>query len=76
MGVIRIGTSGFSYDDWVRTFYPPDLKPNERLEYYARHFSTLELNSTYYTLPAVPSVFGMLNKVDSDFDFFIKVTGT
>lgn len=69
---IRIGTSGFSYDDWTGPFYPKGLKPNQRLEYYAEHFDTLELNSTYYTLPAVPSLFGMLNKVGSDFEFFIK----
>jgi len=69
---IRIGTSGFSYDDWMDIFYPPKLKPNQRLEYYAKHFNTLELNSTYYTLPAVPSLFGMLNKVGDNFDFFIK----
>ena len=28
MKTIRIGTSGFSYDDWIGTFYPPSLKPN------------------------------------------------
>jgi uncharacterized protein YecE (DUF72 family) len=69
---IHIGTSGFSYDDWVGTFYPPSLKPAHRLEYYATKFSTLELNSTFYTLPALPSVWGMLKKVDEGFTFFVK----
>lgn len=72
MGIIRIGTSGFSYDDWVGTFYPASIKPNHRLEYYAQKFNTLELNSSFYQLPALPAVYGMLNKVPDDFDFFVK----
>ena len=69
---IRIGTSGFAYDDWVGSFYPPSLRPPQRLEYYAQRFNTLEVNSTYYNLPALPGVYGMLRKVPNDFDFFVK----
>ena len=70
--MIRIGTSGFSYADWKPAFYPPRLKPNQYLSYYADRFTTLELNSTFYTLPALTSVYGMLNKVPPGFDFFVK----
>jgi uncharacterized protein YecE (DUF72 family) len=70
--MIRIGTSGFSYEDWHGPFYPPSVRPQHRLEYYAQHFNTLEVNSTFYALPAVSSVSGMLRKVGDDFDFFVK----
>jgi uncharacterized protein YecE (DUF72 family) len=72
MSKIHIGTSGFSYDDWMGPFYPPSIKPNHRLEYYAQKFNTVELNSSFYQLPALPAVYGMLNKVPEDFDFFVK----
>ncbi len=69
---IRIGTSGFAYDDWVGGFYPRSIKPPQRLLYYAQHFKTVEINSTFYQLPALPSVYGMLRKVPEDFDFIVK----
>jgi uncharacterized protein YecE (DUF72 family) len=72
MGKILIGTSGFAYEDWVGPFYPPALNKAHRLEYYARRFPTVEINSTFYQLPALPSVYGMLNKVDTGFTFFVK----
>ena len=48
---IRIGTSGWYYDHWKETFYPPDLPKSRWLEYYATHFNTVELNNTFYHLP-------------------------
>jgi uncharacterized protein YecE (DUF72 family) len=69
---LRIGTSGFSYDDWVGPFYPPTLQPRQRLEYYAQHFDTTEINSTFYQLPALASIHGMLRKVPAGFTFFVK----
>ena len=72
MGKIHIGTSGFSYEDWSGTFYPPSLKATHRLEYYAQKFDTVELNSSFYQLPALPSLYGMLNKVPEHFEFFVK----
>ena len=69
---VRIGTSGFSYDDWVGPFYPPTLQSYRRLEYYAQHFDTTEINSTFYQLPALSSVHGMLRKVPPGFEFFVK----
>ena len=48
---ILIGTSGYSYDDWVGPFYPSDLSKQHWLDYYAKEFSTCELNFTFYRLP-------------------------
>ena len=45
MKTIRIGTSGFSYDDWIGTFYPPSLKPNHRWNIIPESFAPS--NSTF-----------------------------
>jgi len=50
--MIRIGTSGWSYPSWRPGFYPEGLQPAEFLGFYARHFDTVELNSTGYRLPS------------------------
>src|SRR5512142_1393444 len=49
---LRIGTSGFDYRHWQRIFYPAGLPSNERLAFYARSFDTVELNVTFYRMPA------------------------
>ena len=36
---LRIGTSGYSYDDWLEVFYPKGLPKNKMLEFYAKHFN-------------------------------------
>jgi uncharacterized protein YecE (DUF72 family) len=49
---IRIGTSGWSYAGWKPGFYPAGMQQGEFLSHYARHFDTVELNTTAYRLPA------------------------
>ena len=49
---VYVGTSGWSYPSWKPGFYPRELKPPEFLGHYARHFRTVELNTTGYRLPA------------------------
>ncbi len=53
MTEVRVGTSGFSFDDWVGTVYPRSLPKTRMLEYYeqALGFDTVELNFTYYSMP-------------------------
>jgi uncharacterized protein YecE (DUF72 family) len=69
---IRIGTSGYSFADWVGNFYPPGIEKGKMLDYYQKHFDTVEINSTYYRIPH-PAVFhNMLKKVDDKFDFVVK----
>ena len=48
---IRIGTSGWTYKHWEGIFYPPEWPKKKWLEYYCDHFSTVELNATFYRLP-------------------------
>lgn len=49
---IKIGTCAWSYEDWRGVFYPEHLPPAERLPFYARHFSSVEVDSTFYAAPA------------------------
>jgi len=48
---IRIGTQGWSYDDWRATFYPPGSKQEDRLPFYSSIFDTVELDTTFYHAP-------------------------
>jgi uncharacterized protein YecE (DUF72 family) len=48
---IRIGTSGWTYKHWEGIFYPSELPKSKWLEYYCRHFDTVELNASFYRLP-------------------------
>lgn len=69
---IYIGTSGYSYDDWREHYYPSGLNKNKMLEFYAREFSFVEVNSSYYSL-ARPEVFARLaQKTPPEFVFAVK----
>lgn len=72
--MIKIGTSGYSYDDWRDHFYPNKLPANRFLSYYARPFSTVEINSTYYRIPEPRMFTAMLNHVPDTFQFVVKVS--
>jgi uncharacterized protein YecE (DUF72 family) len=50
--MVYIGTSGWQYKDWRRSVYPEDVPQKEWLEWYCRHFRTVELNNSFYNLPA------------------------
>ncbi|MCP4395817.1 MAG: DUF72 domain-containing protein [bacterium] len=70
--MIRVGTSGFSYADWVGPFYPASLSKQDFLRYYSRHFETCELNFSYYRIPTAQSLARMLEKSGGDIDFVVK----
>ncbi|HEX2849769.1 MAG TPA: DUF72 domain-containing protein [Acidimicrobiales bacterium] len=53
---VWVGTSGWQYRDWRGRFYPERLPQRLWLEHYAAHFATVEVNNTFYRLPA-PEVF-------------------
>ena len=69
---ILIGTSGYSFADWVGPFYPHGMEKGKMLDYYKDYFSTVEINSTYYRIPH-PAVFhNIVKKVTADFEFIVK----
>jgi uncharacterized protein YecE (DUF72 family) len=69
---VLIGTSGFSYKDWVGAVYPPELPRHEWLTFYSREFPTCELNFTYYRIPDVDTLKGLAEKVPPGFLFSVK----
>jgi uncharacterized protein YecE (DUF72 family) len=72
MGIL-IGTSGYSYDDWKKKFYPPLIKTPEMLTFYAKFFRMTEINSSYYRIPPRQMMEYILEKVPEDFIFTVKV---
>lgn len=59
---IYIGTSGYSYDDWIGPFYPSKIKKPQMLEYYQRFFPCVELNFSYYSMPSARTLFQIREK--------------
>jgi len=70
--MIRIGTSGWSYDDWIGNFYPEQTKKVDFLASYARRFSTVEIDSSFYGIPRVSTVEKWYDSVPDDFKFSAK----
>lgn len=67
-----IGTSGFSYKDWVGPYYPPNLPQREWLTFYAQEFPACELNFSYYRMPDPNTLKRMAAKVPEGFLFILK----
>jgi uncharacterized protein YecE (DUF72 family) len=72
---VYVGTSGWTYPDWLGSFYPADLKPQDIIEYYARYFRAVEIDSTYYTIPARSVVAGWKENTPPGFVFAAQVPG-
>ena len=70
---ILIGTSGYSFADWVGPFYPPGTRSGDFLAFYARHFDTVEVNSTYYRIPPPRVIEQMERKSPAGFHFVVKL---
>jgi len=51
-----VGTSGYSFDDWVGTFYPPGTRKAEMFDRYIERFETVEVNYTYYRMPTLKTM--------------------
>jgi uncharacterized protein YecE (DUF72 family) len=71
---IHIGTSGWSYEHWKGTFYPMDLPNNQMLAYYSRHFSSVEINNSFYQLPKKQALARWRETVPEDFLFTAKAS--
>ena len=70
---IRVGTSGWSYPSWRPGFYPAEVKPEGFLAHYAKHFDTVELNTTGYRLPAEDQFKRWADAVPDGFKFAPKL---
>lgn len=69
---ILVGTSGYSYDDWVGPLYPAGTAKGDFLSLYAKEFPAVELNFSYYQQPGARMLEGMLAATPARFLFAIK----
>jgi len=69
---IYIGTSGWSYKHWRGTFYPNEIKVKDHFSYYLKNFNTVEINNTFYRLPAEETFLDWKKTVPEDFIFVLK----
>lgn len=67
-----VGTSGYSYKEWKGSFYPDTLPAAKMLSFYAEHFSTVEINNTFYRMPEAKTLEGWKQQVPPHFRFIIK----
>jgi len=69
-----VGTSGWHYTHWQDRFYPKTLTKSEWLKFYATHFTTVELNNSFYRLPSEDAFASWRDSSPADFTFAMKVS--
>jgi len=69
---IVLGTSGWSFQDWVGPFYPPGTERSQMLDLYVREFPAVEVNSTYYRIPHWRTFQAIEKKTPPGFEFVVK----
>ncbi len=73
---ILIGTSGWTYDHWKESFYPQGYPKSRWFEYYAAHFSTVEINATFYRAFKDQTYQKWYERAPSDFVYVLKAPKT
>src|SRR5262249_4648928 len=71
---VRSGTSGYSYKEWKGNFYPPDLAAADMLPFYAKRFTTVEINNTFYRMPSEKILLNWSAQVPPGFAFVLKAS--
>ncbi len=67
-----VGTSGFAYKEWKPSFYPQDLHADKMLNFYGDNFNAVEINNTFYRMPAESVLMNWAEQVPADFRFILK----
>jgi uncharacterized protein YecE (DUF72 family) len=68
-----LGTSSFTATGWEGTFYPKGMRSAEYLGFYAEHFPTVEVDSTFYGCPSARTVGNWAARTPEGFLFSVKV---
>jgi uncharacterized protein YecE (DUF72 family) len=71
---IHVGTSGFAYKEWRGSFYPEKMKDKDMLRYYAGRLRAVEINNTFYRLPAPETLLRWTEQVPDSFVFVLKAS--
>jgi uncharacterized protein YecE (DUF72 family) len=74
MTEVRVGCSGWMYDDWRGRLYPERDPKRRWLELYATHFDTVEVNSTFYRLARRDAVAAWVEQTPPGFVFAVKAS--
>lgn len=74
MNNFYIGCSGWYYREWTGKFYPLTLKPQDYLKFYTGHFTTVEVNSTFYHDPSPKTVLKWYQIAPLDFKYTLKAS--
>jgi uncharacterized protein YecE (DUF72 family) len=69
---IYIGTSGWNYNHWRELFYPKDCAKSKWLEFYAKHYETVELNASFYGLPKPQTFENWRDRTPDNFLWAVK----
>ena len=72
VGMMFVGTSGFSYTSWRGKFYPTDLKSEDFLSYYSKQLNSVEINSSFYAAPSPGMIRSWSGKTSGSFRFAFK----
>jgi len=67
-----IGTSGYSFRDWVGNFYPPGTKSKDMFALYVQQFRAVEINFTFYRMPTAKTLEAMARQSPPEFAFWVK----
>jgi uncharacterized protein YecE (DUF72 family) len=68
------GASGYSFKEWNGIFYPEKCKPAEMLPFYSERLPTVEINNTFYRMPAVSMLEEWVKCTPEGFRFAIKAS--
>jgi uncharacterized protein YecE (DUF72 family) len=71
---VRIGCSGWNYQDWRERVYPKGCPPSRWLQYYATLFDTVEVNATFYRLASPKAVANWVEQTPPDFLLTLKAS--
>jgi uncharacterized protein YecE (DUF72 family) len=74
VNTVLVGCSGWNYPHWRERVYPKGLPQRAWLEHYATLFDTVEVNNTFYRLPARSAVAGWVERTPADFVFTVKAS--
>jgi uncharacterized protein YecE (DUF72 family) len=72
-GLIRVGTASWTDPGFIADWYPADLPASERLRYYAERFNLVEVNSSFYAVPARKVVERWCEQTPDGFTFDVKL---
>jgi len=74
IGEVLHGCSGWHYEHWRGLYYPEELPKPKWLSFYARQFTTVELNNSFYKLPSEKAFTTWRESTPDNFIFAVKVS--